>query len=496
MDDKREYHQDYRLHAFSWQMAHDFVMGTSAVKSCNTTYLPMPAAFERSDAKSPDMTWRGGQTGGDTITKPFKFQYPPWRYYENRAYESYLRRARVPDICDKSLRRLLGLAMRIAPTEKLPPSIEYLGMDATPDGQTLDEFYYAVLREVLLTGRCGIMLDVITDPGRWTLKLFSALSCIDWKTNERNQLSEVCIVEDDWQTDISDDKDNELLTKLYINEAGNAAAMTTRGDVVEVDTEISRMGVGFRGRLPFLFIGPTRISARVDTSPMAGIVDIAQQLYHMEADLAHAEYLTCAPTLILSGFQKDDVEMVGAGAVITTDEPNAKGEYTRTDSDGLTHIRDHMRDLRDEAASAGADLVSEGPRERETAEGARIRHDSGNISLRGTVMKVGQGINYLLKQASDMEGMNDGEPIFEPSVEFLPRALPAAEMQSLLNMYFGGVMSLPTVLENIRRAGLLQDGETVEQELSRIEQSNENMRPDGPGDGMNGNGGGDMNGQM
>ena len=470
MEEVTSYHRQYRLNAFGWQQAHDFCVGTAAVKARNTTYLPMPAAMLKSNAKSPDAAWTG--TYYSNLAAPLRISrlYPPWRH-NNAVYESYLRRARVPGNVGDTLRRLLGLATRIAPMEQLPDSIGYLAEDASPNGMTLDEYYVCVLSESLLTGRCGIMLDMLDESNRWTLKHFNALQCTNWKTNDLGHLIKVVLQEDDEGAELDDGEEDCIITTLYLNENGNAASRRMRGKELLSDVEISYMGEPFRGRLPFLFVGPTRNGANVDISALAPIVDITLEMYCKGADLAYAEFIAALPTLWAAGLTEDP-EFVGAGAFIRFDDPGGSLQYTHTDADALSHFRERLKDLDSEAASRGANIVAEGPRERETAEGARIRYDSGNVTLRGAVVNSGKGIETLMKWGVEMEGGNPDSVVFEPSTEFLPRVLPAAEMQAQLQLYMSGAMSLPTLIENIRRAGMLPKHSTVEDEMKLIEQTN------------------------
>jgi len=449
------------------------------VKARNTTYLPMPAAMMKAAAKAPDATWNGSYYSNLAAPLKTSVLYPPWRH-GNAVYESYLRRARVPGNVGDTLRRLLGLATRIAPTEQLPDSVAHLAEDATPDGATLDEYYASTLGENLLTGRCGIMLDVMDSTNMWTLKRFNALQCTNWKTNDRGLLTEVTLREDEWAGQPEDNEDDCIVTTLYLNEYGNAASRQMRDKELISDVELSYMGATFPGRLPFIFVGPTRNGANVDISALGPIVEIALAMYQKEADLSYAEFIAALPTLWAAG-APEDMEFTGAGAFVRFDDPGASLNYTQTDSDALAHFRERLRDLDAEAASRGANIVTEGPRERETAEGARIRYDSGNVTLRGAVMNSGKGIEALIKMAVMVSGGDKDSVTFEPSTEFLPRVLPAAEMQALLQFYMSGVMSLPTLLENVRKAGLLQKHATVDDEMELIEKTNPYAMGDDPG---------------
>ena len=501
-DKFRVTHPQYDAAVYVWRQVRDFVSGPAQVKRQNTLYLPMPAAMTNikpaPDQATEQQVRPAKEIGGfvpstSRDTQSRINEEVPWYYPVNLAYESYLRRARVPDITAFALRGLLGIATRKKPTIELPKNLAHLENNATPDGFSLIEMFAFIVGQLLQTGRIGLGLNV-TEDNKFIFNLYSADSGINWK--ERTEAGvrkiEFAVLQEDM-----DDPDNtnpfERKTKakylvLTTDKDGMFKADIYHQDQAgedPIDTKEPKIHNKRTKEIPFVFVGSIDNTPDVDESPLQGVADIAQHAYMMNADLRNAEFMTCNPMLTMIGVEQDEAPVaMGSNTVLFTNNDQAKIDYTKTDTSGLDHCLKHTNDLLAEAAAFGATLLGGRKASAESAETTRIHQSIGGATLQSAVLSAGSAIRHLLELAQRWGG-GTGEVIFEPSTEFANVQLSSTEMTALMSTFLQGGMSLETLIENWRRAGLLQEGDTVEDELDRIGQALNNPEDEDLSDATN-----------
>lgn len=485
-------HPQYDAYIYVWRLIRDFVAGPSAVKRQNTLYLPIPSSMsvvrpapDQSGVASSRPTKEiGGFVPASTKDGSRNSNIDervPWYYPENLAYQSYLRRARVPDISSFALRGLSGIATRKSCTIDLPESIAYLEDMATSDGFSLQEMFVFIVSQLLEVGRVGLLLDVTSD-NKFVFHLYSAEAIINWKESVESGsriLKFVVLQEDD---DVSDDPFCHDAQAKYIvlgrDEAGNYKSDHYKQKSVESGLEAPDLTftpaiAGLTTKeLPFLCIGSIDNTPDVDEAPLHGIVDIAQHIYMKSADLANAEFMTCNPTLYMLGVEENETPVAtGSNVVLTSTNENAKIDYTKTDTSGLNHVLGHIKDLHQEAAAYGVSLLATNNGNTEAVETVRIRQSIGGANIKSAVESAGSAIEHLLNLALRWLGRPNEEVVFEPSTEFANVQMGAQEMTAFMSAFLQGGISLETLVENWRRAGMLREGDTVQDEIDRLSSS-------------------------
>lgn len=487
--DFKTLHPQYEASVFIWRMVRDFVAGSAQVKRRNTLYLPMPSAMSTvtvaPDASTEQRQRQPKDIGGfvpSTVNNSDKSrinQEVPWYYPTNLAYESYLRRARVPDLTSFALRGLLGIATRKPPTIELPKKLEYLLDNATPDGFGLEEMFVFMVSQILQVGRIGIMLDVTNDR-KFKFNLYSADACINWKEKieSGNRKLNLVVLQEDETADPDNCYSHEAKAKYIVlsldKDSGIYVAETYKDDSEDdspYDEKIPSIFGKSLKHIPFIFAGSLDITPDVDRSLLQGVADISQHIYMKEADLANAEFMTCNPTLVMTGVEGDDSPFAtGSNVAIALSAPDAKVYYTQTDTAGLSHVMEHIDKMNEEAAAFGATLLGARKRGVESAESVRLQQSVGGATLSSAVKSAGDAIQTLLEVAANWAGIT-GDVVFEPSTEFSDSPIDHNILTALLKSYMQGTMSLETLIENYRRSGLLQDGDGIQDELEKINAS-------------------------
>lgn len=486
------YSNQYLENYYMWQMARDTLAGEPIVKSRKTRYLPMPAAMTIDPNHSPinlfDDDFGLNLSSNDVTKRLILNQYNP-NYHKNAAYQAYITRAQFPELPSFILRGLLGLTSNEAPTVSLPKSMEYLLNDATTTGLSLNDYYMHALSETLSVGRFASVLD-INDDGNLIMAPYHAESIVNWKTarqgNSAKTTPTMVILSEYKDTDPNKvsseletvykvllaqmDPDNSNKQIYYVKEVSQTEI---EKDLNIQDLEGVTIVPEYKGRtfdsIPIQMFGPVTNSFQVQNSPIAAVSSTALQIYMKYADLSNSEFMSCSPTLVISGVSEDFApKAVGATVALILPDEQAKAYYTQTDTSALTHVLRHITDLYEQAIYAGAQLLDSSKKAAESAETTRLKQAASGATLSSVVRNVTSGVENQLKEIATIMGENSDSVVFSTITDFSAPALTAQEQQALVASWASGAISHPTLLENFRKAGILHDGETADEEITRI----------------------------
>ena len=466
--DIQQQQTSYKKMMHTWHLVRDAVEGEAAIKRQDEYYLPMPAGMVDATSPATASTQR-------SITSTEDQSYEDTEYnpnsHNNPAYASYKTRATVPDITGFTLRGLLGLAIHKYPSVELPDSMAVME-------KQMENMYKRSLSEVLQAGRFGILLD-ISEEGNIIMVPYVAESIINWraKRSEDGDFRGLEYVVLEEEVPSAESKYSVETVKQYrvleIVDGKYTSTLYNEADEIMPNAKGETATVGtYKGKtldiIPFVFFGSTDNDPEPDTSPLAAIAGITIQIYMKSADLSQAEFTSCNPTLIYTGIKADDVpRKMGSTVAVALPDPDSKAFYTVTDTGALQHVQNHITSLFEQAAAYGAHLLSGSKKSAESGEALRLRQSASSSSLVSVVMTVGNGYKLLFDIAAKWIGTTE-EVEFIPITDFTDMALTAQEMVALVNAWMNGALSLPTVVDVFRRAGVLQKDSTVEDELALI----------------------------
>ena len=460
-------HNQFDQFIWTWRMVRDANDGESVIKQADTVYLPMPEAM----AETNDPTYKQEQSMGSSVylaNKPAIGDGLNPNYHANAAYRAYKTRATFPGIVNHTVRGLLGLALRNLPTIEMPEQMQYL-MDDAGYGYGLIDFYYYAIEEVIQTGRFIPLIDVNAD-GKLRFVPYSAESMVNWKSDE-NDLTEALFIEDPDDDEFVDNGDEDVEIYLHAKVVNGEYQIWRYEDGEHVGTAIpSYMGKPM-DKIPAIVIGSTDISPDVDEIPLESIAKAAVQIYQLDADLRQAEYMTCNPTLVITGVDEESAPSVmGSTVAILLPEYTSKAYYTNTDTSALTLVRQHIQDLHEFAMQQGASLLGGDKDVAESGEALRLRQEAASATLTSIVHNIGRAFDKSLKMIAEWMGLDPESVEFEPSKEFTSYSLTPNQMQSFVMGWQAGVIPTRTVVDNFKRAGVVPQGVTREEEIKAVEE--------------------------
>ena len=456
-------HPDYEANLYSWVMIRDTLHGESAIKRESELYLPIPAAMLNS-TMAPSIQKNGNShvaRKNDVHSLLVNTKNP--NYHSNPAYAAYKTRAQFPEIVSGILRGLLGLAQQSTPTFELPAGMAYLEDSTTKSNTGLVDFYYSVLQEALTVGRVGIMVDIDDADGLPKLVTYRAENIINWdgRSNATDEkcLKSVSVMEVDPETGDS------LEYRMKEQEGGFVIDVYADGKLVSEGEEVTFRGKRF-DKIPMVIAGSSDIAVDVDVAPMSAIARTAIQIYQMDADLRQGEYMSCNPFLVFSGISEDFVpQAIGATTAVVLPPSDARAYYPSTDTSALNHVSNRIGQQYDRALAQGISLVGGA---NESGEALKIRQQANTATLVAAAEATAAAIEKALMYVAEIMGIKQ-EVTFEAGTEFGFTGMSAQDQQAMVSNWMAGAISKETMLENFRRAGLLQEGETAQDEMDRLD---------------------------
>ncbi len=392
-----------------------------------------------------------------------------------------------PDLVSRTLKGFSSLVSEHEGVTELPDSMEYLYKEATKDKLTLQRLYLNIVHMDLLKGRVPLYIDIFEE--KPVLVQYAPESLVYWRRKNAgpdNSLFEYAILKEyipnpDFTiaTRGSYMEYLEVYLELYLDKDDNDTfkirkySQNTSGAYITEDIVPMVKGktIDF---IPLVAIGAIDNTPDIDVAPLLGISNCVTQIYSLGCLLAHAETKSAVPTMFMTGVDNENApDVTGAGVVLTLPDYQARVGYTTTDTSAMSHIQSRMEDFYAQAQELGASLLGSKKHGTESGEALRLRQASSTATLKTVVENIGYGIQYTLQMIAIWMGEDKESVIFEPNDEFSTFALTANETVALVQSWQSGAISHSTLLDNFRRAGMLQAGDSVDDEKERLEDPDE-----------------------
>ena len=466
-------HPSWYAREYEMRQLRDCVEGMTKIKGSGPLYLPVPTAMIAQNELAAGQPDDSGNYNEYYNSRAYLEARAPWQWYGNAPYSAYLQRARFPNIVAATLRGLVGIATKREPEVELPSQMEYLVDDASKDGMGLFDFYEKCLFEVLAMGRYSIVVDVCED-GALRFITYNTESFINWKDDHKGTYLAV-FNEHGYSGEGFSQDETELHRSLEINEEGVYVSCTYVDGRKVDEVEPSIFGQTL-DNVPIVTIGTNKLCNEILTSPVLGISDIAISIYQKEADMANAEFITCSPMLVLTGVDAEDApSIIGSGVSYAIPSDTAKVFYVEPQSNCLSHLKERIIDLQQEAMMQGANLLGATKKSAESTETSRLRQEAAGSTLVSVVKTVGQGVEKALKIAAEWMGADPDKVAFSPNLDFSEMRLTAQEQTALLQSWMNGGISHGVYLHNLKEAGIIPEQMEIEEVMGEIETAAPNM---------------------
>lgn len=451
-------HSEYDEYAPLWKRCRDVVCGQDEVQKAGIRYLPKLAGEEDAD------------------------------------YTARVRRSDFYNATWRTIAGLTGMAFRKPPVVDVPAAIELFLLDIDLAGCSLDTLAKKTVEEVLEVGRCGLLVDHPTLPENVTamsvkaaqergmrpsVKFYPAESIRNWKhrtIGNRHMLAMVVLGEvARTPKDEFEDETEEQYRVLDLDDAGHyrqrVFAVREGKDVLVAGPVYPLMNGARMTEIPFCMVGIDGKGDEPDEPPLIDLVDANIAHYQVNSDYRHGLHFVGLPTLFLAGVQQEPGApkfYIGGGAAITSNDPNARGEYIEFKGQGLGAIEKALASLERRMAVLGARMIADESKQAETLGATQIKRQGENSILADVVIGVGNAIEWALGVMARWVGAN-GEIKFEINREFSPVMLDAQQLTALMSAWQGGGLSEAELFDLFQRGDLIDGEKSLEEHQEEVD---------------------------
>ncbi|HEM6870766.1 TPA: DUF4055 domain-containing protein [Providencia stuartii] len=432
-------HPQYLAAKKSWQIMQDAIAGEEKIKESGETYLPKSAGMVEAE--------RLGDSG-------------------KKIYAGYVNRAQYPLWVQDSLRTMIGLVSKLNPEIRIPnKQLQGVEENATSDGFGLKQLFIRVVRNLLVYGRCGLLIDVDKD-GVPYFALYDALSITNWKENSVGGRKDLNLVVLEEQFNNSEDKfGHDTKTVYRVLELVNGKLVISLHDGDSIDDRTPRLGKDLLNFIPFIFCGTTDNTSEVGSVPLLTMAKAALKSYQLSADYYQSLHHTAHPQPWVSGLGDGD-HITITGVMAAWDLPkDAQCGYLEITGVGIDKTKAEMDAQKNAALEAGAKVID--TKAQESGEARRARQNDQHASLHSMVMCAAEAVEQGLKCMAIWLNFNPDDYAFTVKPDFNNATYDIDLTRQLYEGALAGKISFQTYWEYIG-TGKLPDIDYKE-ELLRVE---------------------------
>lgn len=387
-------------------------------------------------------------------------------------YIAYKRRALFYDAVARTADGFAGAVSRKEHVVAVPDQVRPVLSSLTLEGSGLRELVKRVVVELLLTFRCGLLVDYSEEEERAYLALYRAEDIFFWSETE------IRLAETVYEPSKNDPLALvavEQIRQLHLVEGKYTVTVWRKGDALPISTggwaPVSETVPTHRGRafeaLPWFWVSAQGRSGAISRPPLLGLVDVVLSHYRSSADLEHGRHFAGLPTLWVSGCTAETPISVGAASAIILSEPSARAGYAEFTGQGLESLENALATKERQMAALGAAIFAEGKKGVEAAETARIRSTAETSLLASIVSAIEESIEAALKLLAEWMGAL-GDVDVRINRDFIDTNLDPAALLALVKAFQAGAVGLETFLFNLQQGEMLPPDMDVQQEAARL----------------------------
>ena len=408
------------------------------------------------------------------------------------AYKARLDRSTYTPIYRDSIRSYAGLLSRFQIMDA-PPSMEKHDDNVDLQGSSMQSFLTRVDEMTLRDGGCFVMVDMMPDSGSDNFfdqmndgrhpYFISIKRCdvINWQVSyEKGRESVERATVRQLRSTSAEGFGNKIEPIYYVLTPGKVESYrliksdTNRWSNQKIDEISTTLPV-----IPLVWYGATTTRFAQGDLPMDGLADLSIQHFQMRSDLSELLHKCAMPVPVRKGAP------IGAdghptplvlGPNTAVDLPAEGGEFGFAEPTGMSLQRhqaeiEHIEQLMDRSSLNflyGANV--------KTATEASLRASQVASSVSALTRNKSSMFNILMRLWAWYAGEQSSitpESGLAINDSLMSKPLEASEMAQLVNLFSTGLLSRRTVLDELQRGGVLDPDLSVDEEIERIEEDNE-----------------------
>lgn len=451
----------------------------------------MPVQIARQDYQEVLPQWqrlRDCFKGRDAILKAGVKYVPLLTSTDAAGNIAYRQRGNFYNALGRTVGGMNGAIFQSAPTVEMPESMRDILDDITLSNVKFETFAGETGKEVFLTGRYGVLVDMPKQPEvapdveltdvemRPYCVGYRAEQIINWRTERQGGDEVLTMVVLEERVEVKDEKDpfkNDAVCqfRVVLLRDGICIQQLWRartggiGDEYELygdEVELMRRGDNLTF-IPFVFIGALNLSPDLEQPPLLDLADVNLGHWRNSVDLEHGLHLVALPTPWVSGAKGRGDGAVDMGPGVRWElEVNGSAGMLEFTGQGLLAISNAMEEKKKQMASLGGRLLEDAPTTAETMGAVKLRHSGETASLRTVAQSLEQGLTHVLQFCLWWDGFDEVPSDVEASVELNKeylnvRATPQEIQVALTSLQAGGI-SYETWYALLQTGGWAREG--------------------------------------
>jgi hypothetical protein len=420
-------HPGYDRYLEIWTKVRDCLEGEDTIKSRKEKYLPRPKGMSGEYADS---------------------------------YDAYIERAHFPLILSYALSGALGIVITKLPEFNVPKELEYIIEDSTKDGRSLQQLFLDIVIEIFQTGRVPLLVDVVEELNQFRFVQYTAESFINWKTSIRKFEQSLILGVLQESAAATDDiflHDTNTIYRVLVLDDDKYTSRIFDDNIEHTDKLTVPLFMGESlDEIPLVIAGSINNSYNMQTVPLSSVANCSVQIYRKEADLANSEFLSCNPTLVITGASNEDElpNVVGSSVLIVVPHEQARVFYTKTDTAALTHVKSHIDSLYEEAIRHGVAIL-DARKGVEAAEALRIRQSTQSASVYSIYLSALNAIKQGLLLMCKWGGFDKSKIVIDAPTTLTYNIPDSSVLKEIIEGYGRTVVPLRVVHKYLVSSGLL-----------------------------------------
>jgi hypothetical protein len=410
-------------------------------------------------------------------------------------YRSYAERAAFFNASGRTLDALTGLIFAKDPVYKLPTAIEPYADDITLSGDNLREFAEQVVEQQVAVGRVGIMVDYPANaPTNITiaaaealnirpfLRYYTAESIINWRTSYINGAQVLTMVVLKETIDALEDEftTNEVVQYRVLDLTEQGYRVRVMGDNNALISEMYPIqNGGSLSYIPFVILGANSATSSVQKPPLLDLIDANIAHYRNSADYEHGLHFTGLPTPYVAGVQLDEGQTLNLGSKTAWvfPDPSAKAAFLEFTGQGLSTIREAMKDKEQRMAVLGARMLADEKRAAEAFGTVELKTAGERSVLASISRSASDSITRALNWMAEWVGAPQ-DAQFNHNTDFGAARMSPQMVTALLGAYQGDAMPLSVLFDNFQRGELISPDMEFEEYEAQLDDSGPSFTQD------------------
>ena len=419
------------------------------------------------------------------------------------AQRAYLHRGNFYNAVRRTVAGLVGGVFQKMPRFDVPRRVRPWMDDVTLTGVPMASFALSATEDVMLLGRCGILVEMASSPlteVRPYFVSYVAENIINWDTTiiEGDEVLTLLVLRE--RPRRVDEQDAfrytsiEQYRELRLHRDGDTLRYTQQlwqrpdkgGEIETVGPRLTPMRRGEAlSFIPFTFLGPSAVTTEIKDPPLLDLANLNLAHWRNSCDHEQGLHLVALPTPYVSGMKGagEDVESLHIGpSTVWILEKDGRAGMVEFSGAGMSALEKALLAKQHQMATLGAKLLEEQPTvAQETATAVLARHAGEHATLRTMAQAMELGLRAALQTMAWWDGL-DAQPMDVPVMvelnkDFLQVKAQPQEIQTALATLQAGEISYQTFWSILTEGGWARYGVTAEEEKREISREPEQLPP-------------------